>query len=285
MPVRIIGKYSHEIDLTRRFYLYSDRFAMVVSSSIKTKIKKMKKLLFSLITLFSLTAFAQDTKVINDANATSRSLSGSFTAISVSNGIELYLSQGTEETLAISASDQKHVDRLKTEVVDGTLKIYYDNKGVTWKSENRKLKAYVSFKTLQKLSVSAGSEVLVNGNINADDFILDVNSGSVFKGTVNAKTISADVSSGASISISGKSDKLKVDVSSGADFKGYDLVTDYCDASASSGADVHVTINKELNAKASSGGDIYYKGTALIRDIKTRGGGSVKKVSPSTKIK
>ncbi len=238
----------------------------------------MKKLLGSLITVLSLTAFAQDTKVINDANATTRSLNGSFTAISVSSGIDLYLSHGNEESLAVSASDQKHMDRFKTEVVNGTLKIYYDNKGVTWKSENRKLKAYVSFKTLQRLNVSAGSEAVVNGSINADDFIVDVSSGADFKGTINAKTISADVSSGASINISGKSDTLKVDVSSGAEFKGYDLVTDYCDASASSGAGVRVTINKELNAKASSGGDIHYKGAALIRDIKTSGGGSVKKV-------
>jgi Putative auto-transporter adhesin, head GIN domain len=238
----------------------------------------MKKLLCSLITVLCLSAFAQDTKVINDANATTRSLSGSFTAISVSSGIDLYLSQGNEESLAVSASDQKHLDRLKTEVVNGTLKIYYDNKGVTWKSESRKLKAYVSFKTLQKLNVSAGSDAKVNGSINADDFDLDVSSGAVFKGAITAKTLTVDVSSGASISISGKLDKLKVDVSSGADFKGYDLVTDYCDASASTGAGVHVTINKELNAKVSSGGDIHYKGTALIRDIKTSSGGSVKKV-------
>lgn len=245
---------------------------------IKPKIKKMKKLLFSLITLISLTAFAQEHKAINDANATVRSLSGSFSAISVSSGIDLYLSQGNEESLAVSAFDQKHLDRLKTEVVNGTLKIYYDNKGVTWKTENRKLKAYVSFKTLQKLNVSAGSDATVKGSITADNFDLDVSSGSDFKGAITAKALSVEVSSGASISISGKSDKLKVDVSSGADFKGYDLVTDYCDASASSGAGVRVTINKELNAKASSGGDIHYKGEALIRDIKTSSGGSVKKV-------
>jgi hypothetical protein len=251
---------------------------LVISSSLKPKIKKMKKLLLSLITFLSLSAFAQDNNTINDANATKRSLSGSFTAISVSSGIDLYLSQGNEESLAVSVSDQKYMERFKTEVVNGTLKIYYDNKGVSWKSENRKLKAYVSFKTLQRLNVSSGSDAVVSGSINADNFDLDVSSGADFKGAIIAKTLSVDVSSGASISISGKSDKLKVDVSSGADFKGYDLVTDYCDASASSGAGVHVTINKELNANASSGGDIHYKGTALIRDIKTSSGGSVKKV-------
>ncbi|MEO6541951.1 MAG: hypothetical protein ABIN74_13195, partial [Ferruginibacter sp.] len=76
----------------------------------------MKKLLFSLLAILSLSAFAQDTKVINDANATPRTLSGSYTAISVSSGIELYMTQGNEESIAVSASDQKHLDRLITEV-------------------------------------------------------------------------------------------------------------------------------------------------------------------------
>lgn len=225
----------------------------------------------------SLSAFAQETKVINDPNAVSRSVSGSFSSISVSSGIDLYLSQGNEESLAISASDQKHLDRLKTEIVNGTLKIYYDNKGVTWKPGNSKLKAYVSFKTLEKLHASAGSEVTVSGTIQTENFKLDVSSGSEFKGSINAKELTADASSGANINMSGKADKLKVDVSSGAGFKGYDFVVDYCDASASSGGAVHVTINKELSAKASSGADIRYKGTAMIRDIKVSGGGAVKK--------
>ena len=238
----------------------------------------MKKLLFSLITLFSLSAIAQDTKVINDANATQRNLSGSFTAISVSSGIDLYLTQGNEESIAVSANDEKYLDRFKTEVVNGTLKIYFDNKGVTWKTGNRKLKAYVAFKSLEKLNVSSGSDATVSGSINSDKLVLDVSSGAVFKGAVNAKELNADVSSGANIKISGRADKLTIEASSGADFKGYDFETDYCNASASSGASVHVTINKELSAKASSGADISYKGTALIRDIKTSGGGAVKKI-------
>src|SRR5687768_2800179 len=105
----------------------------------------MKKLLFSLLTLISLTAFAQ--QVINDPNATTRTLNAGFTAISVSSGVELFLTQGNEETIAVSANDKKYLERFKTEVVNGTLKIYYDNNGISWKSnEKRHLKAYVSFK-------------------------------------------------------------------------------------------------------------------------------------------
>jgi len=238
----------------------------------------MKKLILSLFTFISLAVFAQENKVINDANAVTRSLNGSFTGIAVSSGVELYITQGNEESIAVSASEQKHLDRLKTEVVNGILKIYYDNKGVTWKSGGKaKLKAYVSFKTLEKFNISAGSEVKVNGTIQADKLKMDVSSGADFTGAINAQELTVEVSSGAAMKVTGSAGKFTVEANSGADFKGYDFATDFCDASASSGAAIHVTINKELNAKASSGGDIQYKGTALIRDIKTSSGGAVKK--------
>jgi len=60
-------------------------------------------------------------------------------------------------------------------------------------------------------------------------------------------------------------------------FKGYDMAVEYCDAKATSGADVRITINKELNAKANSGGGIRYKGAALIRDVSVNSGGLVKR--------
>ncbi|MFM6926373.1 MAG: head GIN domain-containing protein [Ferruginibacter sp.] len=239
----------------------------------------MKNFLFLVVSMISLGAFAQENKVINDANAVTRSVSGNFTGISVSGGIDVYLTQGNEESVAVSASEQKYLDRLITEVVNGTLKIYYDNKGISWRSNGKaNLKAYVSFKALEKLNVSAGSDVTVNGSIKAGKLDLRVTSGAEFTGSVNVQELVAEVNSGADAKLSGSADKFTVNVSSGASFKGYEFAVDYCDASASSGADVHVTINKELVAKASSGGDIHYKGTGLIRDIQTNSGGAVKKV-------
>jgi len=238
----------------------------------------MKKLFLSLITFLSIAVYAQDDQIIKDPNASVRTLNSSFTAISVSSGIDLYITQGNEESLAVSASDEKYLARFKTEVVNGTLKIYYDNNGVKWTShENRKLKAYVSFKTLEKLIGSAGSEVTVKGSMNAENLDMKFSSGSSFSGQLNAKQLTVEQNSGADVKISGKAERLTIEVSSGASFKGYDLAVDFCDAEASSGGDVKITINKELSAKANSGGDIRYKGTALIRDININSGGLVKK--------
>jgi Putative auto-transporter adhesin, head GIN domain len=233
----------------------------------------MKKLFLSLITLISLSAFAQEKTVINDANAQKRNLSGSFTGISVSDGVDLYLTQGNEESVAVSASDEKFMERFKTEVEDGTLKIYYDTKGINWSAnDRRKLKAYVSFKTLEKLHASGGADVRMQGSLGAENLEMKFTSGAAFNGKIKAKDVTVEQSSGSSMNISGSAEKFKVDVSSGAIFKGFDLAVDYCDAKASSGGGVRVTINKELNAKANSGGGVRYKG-----EINVNSGGSVKK--------
>ncbi len=238
----------------------------------------MKKIILSLITLVSLATFAQDNKVVTDANATVRKIAGSFTGITVTDGIDLFLSQGAEESVAISVSDEKFRDRFKTEVVDGVLKLYYDTKGIDLGIHiNRKLKAYVSFKTLEKLHASGGATVKGSGSFTVTGLEMKFTSGSHFEGDINAKELTVEQNSGSGITISGKAEKIKVDGSSGADFKGYDLVTDYCDAKASSGAGVHITINKELTAKANSGGGIRYKGTALIKDVNVNSGGVVKR--------
>ena len=62
----------------------------------------MKKLFLSLITFIAVAAFAQDKTVVADANAQKRTLNASFTGISVSDGVDLYLTQGNEESVAVS---------------------------------------------------------------------------------------------------------------------------------------------------------------------------------------
>lgn len=238
----------------------------------------MKQLFISLITFMSLSTFAQDKTIVNDANAEKRSLSSAFTAITVSDGVDLYLTQGTEESIAVSASEQKYMDRFKTVVEEGNLKIYFDNKGLNWLgSERRKLKAYVSFKTLEKLHASSGAGVNMKSLLTVNKLECSFTSGAQFTGEVNIAQLTVSQNRGSSFEISGKTGELQVDVSSGAIFKGYELAVDFCEAKASSGGGVRITVNKELNAKANSGGAIRYKGAAVIKDLNVSSGGMVKK--------
>ena len=238
----------------------------------------MKFLFILLSTVFSTALLAQENTVINDADAKTRTLNASFSAISVSDGIELYLTQGQNESLAVSYGDEKYADRFKTIVEDNVLKIYYDSKGVNWSDNNRRrLKAYVSFKTLEKLMASGGADVKLPAAINVNNLDMKFTSGAYFKGNIKAKAITVDQNSGSDLNISGSADKVTIDVSSGASFKGFEFAVDFCEAKATSGAGVRISVQKELSAKANSGGGIHYKGTAVIKDIDISSGGIVKK--------
>ena len=243
-----------------------------------TKKITMKQIFIAFLTLLSLNVVAQDNTIVNDNNAEKRTLSGNFTGITVSDGIHLYLTQGNEESIAVSASEQKYMERLKTVVENGNLRIYYDNSGLNWvNGDKRKLKAYVSFKTLEKLHASSGADVNMKSILAVNKLDCSFSSGSQFTGEVNITQLQVSQNSGSAVEMSGKTSELKVEASSGAVFKGYDLAVDFCDAKATSGGGVRINVNKELNAKANSGGGIHYKGNAVIKDLDVNSGGMVKK--------
>jgi hypothetical protein len=229
----------------------------------------------SLLVFFSI---AQE-KIFNDVNAEARRI-GSFHAIKVSHGIELIIKQGASEGVAISASEKEYRDRIKTEVVNGVLKIYYDN-DKWWKNNNsnKKLKAYVSFLTIDKIEGNSGSMTKVEGSLTAANFALDLASGAEFKGHVKVHRMIVEQNSGSISKVSGQVESLIIETSSGAVFSGYDLATDRCDADASSGGSIQITVNKELTAEASTGAGIRYKGSGVITKISTSTGGLIRKNS------
>jgi hypothetical protein len=233
----------------------------------------MKKyFLLPILSLFSFVAFAQQT--IHDANAELRSV-GSFTAISVSGGVDLFLSYG-DEAVAVSAKDAEVRSHIRTVVEDGVLKIGMDGKSFSF-SGNKQIKAYVSYKNLDKITASGGCDVKASGSIKGSSLVIEISGGSDFKGAVELGSLKVNQSGGADVDISGSSDVVKVSASGGSDFNGYDLVSNICDASASGGSDIHITVNKELKANASGASDVIMKGAGTIVEKKASGASDVRK--------
>lgn len=239
----------------------------------------MKKTLFSFL-MIAITIVTQAQKTITDANAEKRNVSG-FHAIEVGGGIDLYLSQGNE-AVAVSASETKYRDRIKTEVVNGVLKIKYEHeKGlkISWTDSKMKLKAYVSSKDIDGLHAGGGSDVIVDGILKLAKLDMAISGGADFTGKVDIGTLKASASGGSDINISGSAKTLDIMASGGSDVDGFGLVVENCNAKARGGSDISITATKELDVESSGGSDVHYKGSAVIRNIKSSGGGSVKKAS------
>lgn len=239
----------------------------------------MKKIfLFFLVTsLAGNSVLAQ--KTINDPNVEKRNV-GSFHGIDVSTGITLWISEGSSEEVAVSASDTEFRDKIVTKVENGILKIHYDNKigSINKRKESKNLKAYVSYKTLDRLLANAGSEVQINGVLKSNSLDLVANSGAYVDGEVNIGSLQVSQNTGSKITLSGKAGKLEVEGDTGSKFRGENLVTDTSEAIVKTGAQVYINAEKAIQAKANSGGQIKYKGKATMIDIKTGSGGSISKI-------
>jgi type 1 fimbria pilin len=161
------------------------------------------------------------------------------------------------------------------EVKDGILHVKYDNEG-RWSTGNKKLKAYISIKQIDKLTVSGACDVFLSGILKADDLTINLSGATDLKGKIDAKKLSIDLDGASDMNITGGTvTQLTIEASGASSFKGFDLVTDYCDAKVSGASDIRITVNKELSAHASGASNVQYKGEGLIRDIRTSGASSV----------
>lgn len=198
-----------------------------------------------------------------------------FNAIKVSAGIDLYITMGETEEVKIVADDDI-IDKLITEVKDGTLRIYMkDNNWFNW-SVSGSRKAYVTVKELVAISASSGSDVKSENTLKGESLKVKASSGSDVEIDIFYKNFLLDTSSGSDAKVSGKVKTFKAEASSGSDIKARNLESTICKVRASSGSDITVSVSGELYAKASSGADIRYYGNPDIRDIDESSGGDIK---------
>lgn len=238
------------------------------TKAMKTIFPVKLPLLIFLSLTFSLFATAK-----ND-NVQIRSVN-SFSKIDVSDGIDLYLTQGDEEIVRVEA-DADIIDRIITEVEGETLHIYLKNKyswNWTW---NKSRKVFVTFDDLTALNASAGSDVVAETEVKVEQISISSSSGSDVKFQhLNSETVSVEASSGADVALSGKTISLTADSSSGSDIDCQNLIAEVARVNASSGSDIIICVTQSLKATANSGGDIRYKGRPAQKNIDESSGGDV----------
>lgn len=239
----------------------------------------MKKCCLSLLFILSFATILNAQQTINDPNAVKVEV-GSFHAIDVATGIQLFLVAGITEEVAISASTTEFRDHIVAKVENGVLKLYYDSKlkAFNKKKENKELKAYVSCRQLNGLYANTGALVKIQGLFKMAELEMKVNTGAQVNGELETKLLTVKQSTGSQVNLTGITDKLEVEGDTGSKFKGEELTAQTCNISVSTGANVSVAAEKEMMVKANTGGIIKYKGNASIREIKTSTGGAVKRI-------
>lgn len=193
-----------------------------------------------------------------------------FDEIKASRGINLYITQGEKTDLLIRA-DENLLEIIETEVVGGELIVRATENVRNAKS----FKVYVSTPKIRSVSGSSGCNVYSETELVADDFNVKASSGCNINLSVQTEDIEASASSGSNISIDGITNEFNGSASSGSNIKAEDLKSKIAEVKVSSGANIWISTNNTLCAKASSGGNIFYNGDPSKTDISKSSGGNV----------
>ena len=238
---------------------------------MKTTITKLTAILF-LATIVTSCGIDMFNRIDGDRNVVSkkRKINDDFTRVKVSNGLDLYIKQGNKTSLTVEADENLH-EIIITEVKGDMLKIYTDRNIRRAKAR----KVYLTVTSLEELKATSGSDVFSENTLTASDLEVSTSSGADMRIEVDADNVTSSSSSGADLKISGKSNTHSANASSGSSISAYGLKSKDVTARVSSGADISVYAIESINARASSGGDIRYKGNPEKVQRKTSSGGGV----------
>jgi hypothetical protein len=196
----------------------------------------------------------------------------SFSGLKVSSGIDVYLKQGNTETVSVEADENLH-EYILTEVRGGVLNVYSE---YNIRSADRK-RVYVTMKEVNSVKTSSAGDVYGEGPVNSDDLELSASSAGDIKLEVKARKIDINISSSGNISLTGETDILRADLSSAGDLNAYDLKSREADVSVSSAGDADVNVSERITARASSAGDVNYKGDPKYVDAHSSSAGGIHK--------
>lgn len=224
--------------------------------------------------IFLASAFLAVACTSTSAQITEDRKAAGFTSIDVSEGIEVTLSMGDTESVAVTAPED-YIDRVITEVNGGELDIYI--KGNNVGNKGRNVKVMVVAKSIKGIESSSGSSLTTTNSVKGEELRVSVSSGAHVNVECEADKVSVGASSGAGATVHGSAIYLSTDASSGSHIAAENLIAENVNANVSSGAHIKVHASKELNADASSGGSVKYSGSPEMIDVEKSSGGSVRK--------
>lgn len=210
----------------------------------------------------------------NNMISEKRSVSGPFTKINASTGIEVEIRNADVPDIKVEADDNVLQD-VQTSVSNGTLTIRIKEES---SFNNTHVRVYVSAPKINSITASASAVVEIKNKLTTDgELDLETSSSANIGGEVDAPSVSANASSGSEMKISGRTRNFNAEASSGASVRAFELLSENTVANASSGASLDAFASVSFDGNASSGGAISYRGAAPTVKKQESSGGSMHK--------
>jgi len=199
-----------------------------------------------------------------------RDISG-FEGVHVSSGIDVYLTEDDRFSVVVEADDNLH-DVIETYVKGNLLVVGTDNVNIR---NAKSKKVHVSLPELSTLKISSAGDCDGQNMFHCRDLRLDVSSAGDLSLELTADKVDLDISSSGDVRLAGEVGEFRASLSSAGELDAFDLVAGKVDVDVSSAGDARVHATDEISMKASSAGDIHYKGDARVVHSSTSSAGSI----------
>lgn len=197
---------------------------------------------------------------------------GAFSGVKVAEGVDVYLKKGEKEKIRVEGTGTDPSNVI-TEISGSYLKIHM--KEGRYRSVDAKV--YVTYVKLNKLSASSAGSIYSDGPLQTKEMEIRASSAGSIEVIINAESIEVSASSAGDVELKGTASSITVDASSAGEIDAYDLQAESVEADASSAGSVKINVTQKLNAHASSGGSIRYRGNPDKSVTNSSSGGSVRK--------
>lgn len=202
-----------------------------------------------------------------------RIFSEKIDVVKASNGLDVVVVNSTVQVVSVEA-DENLQDIIETELKNGVL--YVRTTKNIRKAKSKKVT--IAYIELDGIHASSGTNVKSLSGVVSNNLDLKASSGAQMELTVLAKELSAQASSGGKITLKGQARNFGSKASSGSVIDARELIAIHCTSRASSGGSISLNIERSLDAKASSGGEIKYQGEPELITENTSSSGSVRKM-------
>ncbi|MFT4033618.1 MAG: head GIN domain-containing protein [Siphonobacter sp.] len=201
-----------------------------------------------------------------------------FSKVRILGCVTAELKQTSSPSLTVSAN--RNVDEAR---------LTFDNKGdeliirQEWGKEVFKkgdcrasdIKINLGFLALEAITTGVGAEVTVLTPLQTRDLDLDATTGSRLTLQAEVKNLIVKSVQGSVVTLSGTADEQQVTVNTGGELHGYDLNSEDAFVKANTGGVAQINVSKRLDAKASTGGAVRFKGNPAKKEVNTSLGGEV----------
>ncbi len=253
-------------------------------SQIKPKLQNILRLIVFSTLLFSYGTIKSQTKVITVEH---------FKKVIVSPHIQVNFVQGDKESVSIESISVSE-DKLNVEVSGSTLRIYLEDAKTVTKSEksddyNGKqsvydgtiVKATVTYKTLEELSLRGEQKFVCETPLELDKFVLTIyGESNVLLNKVKMKNLNTTIYGESYLEIkSGSIGKHKIIAYGESEVEATNVTTKNAKVTAYGEADIRLMVEDELKVTSYGEANISYTGDANVKKGIVIGDATIKKIN------